>query len=244
MSDIFTKAFNRTRKSDYKRGGRKLSTLNKLFGGGLPKYVAYYSTAQKNYTNGQLQNAFENINKTIELSDIDDWKQYAFKANVLEDLQKYQDAIKSYEIAIDINLDDINVYALYHQIGFCYLSLGNNEKASEFYSYAIDLKSEHPNSEFNPDQEGMDLGILFGVPFKRMHNNRANALKNLGKLNEAIDDCKKSLSYDKNYSNPYVMLSQIFSKAGQEDKAIEYLKIAAQLGNNYAISTLREFGLL
>lgn len=52
--------------------------MSKLFGGGLPIYLGYNSRAQKNYTNGQLQNAFESINKTIELSDIDDWKQYSF----------------------------------------------------------------------------------------------------------------------------------------------------------------------
>lgn len=244
MSTIFEKAFNRSRNSDYKRGGRKISALGKLFGGGIPKYVVYYSKAQESYGAAQYQNSLDLINKTIELSDIDDWKQYAFKANVLEDLQKYQEAIENYEIAIDINLDDINIYALYHQIGFCYLSLGNNEKASEFYGFAIDLKAEHPNSEYNPDQEGMDLGVMLGVPFKRMYNNRANALKNLGELNEAIEDCEKSLSYDKNYSNPYLMLSQIYSKAGQEDKAIEFLKTSAQLGNNSAISTLRQIGLI
>ena len=148
------------------------------------------------------------------------------------------------EKAIDINFDDVNVYALYHQIGYCYLNLQDDQKASEFYGYAIELKSKHPNTEHNPDQEGMDLGVMLGVPFKRMYNNRANAYKNLGLLNEALEDCKKSLSYDKNYSNPYLMLSQIYSKAGKEEKAIEFLKVSAQLGNNSAISTLKQIGLL
>ena len=244
MNTIFEKAFNRSRNSNYKRGGRKLSTLGKLFGGGIPKYVAYYSKAQQSYSAGQYQNSLELINKTIELSDIDDWKQYAFKANVLEDLKNYKGAIENYEKAIDINFDDVNVYALYHQIGYCYLNLQDDQKASEFYGYAIELKSKHPNTEHNPDQEGMDLGVMLCVPFKRMYNNRANAYKNLGLLNEALEDCKKSLSYDKNYSNPYLMLSQIYSKAGQEEKAIEFLKVSAQLGNNSAISTLKQIGLL
>jgi len=240
MSAIFERAFNRSRNSKYKRGGRKISDLGKLLGGGIPKYVVYYNLAQQSYSAGQYQNSLDLINKTIQLSDIDDWKQYAFKANVLEDLKDYKGAIENYEKAIDINLDDVNVYALYHQIGYCYLNLADDQKASNFYSYAIELKTKHPNTEMNPDQEGMDLGVMLGVPFKRMYNNRANANKNLGKLNEAVEDCKKSLTYDKNYSNPYLMLSQIYSQAGQEQKAVEFLKISAQLGNNTAISTLRQ----
>ena len=87
------------------------------------------------------------------------------------------------------------------------------------------------------------MGVLLGVPFKKMYNNRANAFMNIGELDKAFEDCKKSLSFDKGYSNPYLLLSQIYSKAGQEDKAIEFLKISAQLGNKNAIITLEKIGL-
>jgi len=55
-------------------------------------------------------------------------------------------------------------------------------------------------------------------------------LKIKNKLNEAVEDCKQSLQFDQNYSNPYLLLSQIYSSAGQEQEAIKYLKISAQLG--------------
>lgn len=232
--DIFEKAFGVKRNPNYKRGGRKLSDLSKLFSGGTPKYVVFYTIAQQSYANGNLQSALENINKTIELSDIDDWMQYAFKANVLEDLQMFQKAIENYKIAIDINGEDVNRYALYHQIGFCYLNLGDHEKAIKFYTHAIDLKGSHQNSQLNPDQEGINQGILLGVPFKRMYVNRGNSYKTTNKLNEAFEDAKKALSYDKDYSNPYILISQIFSQAGQEDKAVEFMRHAAQLGNRNA----------
>ena len=74
-------------------------------------------------------------------------------------------------------------------------------------------------------------------------SNRANALLNLGQLNESLEDCIKSISYDKNYSNPYFVLLTNYSKAGHENKAIEYLKNSAQLGNRNAQATLREIGL-
>lgn len=235
--NIFTKAFGRNRTAFL----RKRENLNF---GALPEYVIYYKQAIDDYNQQNLNSALLNINRTIEKSDIDDWKHFAFKANVLEDLGNYAEAIKNYEKAIDFAGDDIRIYAQYHQLGFCYLNLGNDQKALEFYTYAIELKKQHPNTSFNEDLEGMDMGVLLGIEFKRMYNNRANALKNLNRLQEALEDCKKALEYDPNYSNPYSMLSQIFSKAGQETKAVKFLRIAAHLGNQYAINTLKKLGYL
>ncbi len=235
--EVFEKAFNRIRQRNSKR-----RTFANLFGGLKTGYLIPYEKAIKDYQSKNLESALQNINVVIGKSDINDWKHYAFRANIFEDLGKYSDAIADYEKAIEFAENDIYVYGLYHQIGFCYLNIGNNLKAVEFYSYAIYLKKEHPNLEHNTDQEGMDMGVLLGVPFKRLYNNRANAYLNIGKLNEAIDDCNKSLEHDINYSNPYLLLSQIFSKAGQESKAIDFLKKSAQLGNKNAILTLRQIG--
>lgn len=234
--ETFEKAFKRTRTMNTKK-----RTFLNLFGGS--NYLSFYNSAINAYKNQNLPSALENINKTIEKSDINDWKHFAFRANVYEDLRKFTDAISNYEKAIELSGNDINVYALYHQIAYCNLNIGNNQKAVEFYNYAIDLKNNHPNNQSNTDTEGMDMGVLLGIPFKRMYSNRANALLNLGQMNESLEDCKKSISYDKNYSNPYFILSTIYSKAGQEDKAIEFLKVSAQLGNRNAQATLREIGL-
>ncbi|MET4084234.1 tetratricopeptide (TPR) repeat protein [Pedobacter sp. UYP30] len=235
--NIFLNAFGRERKPN-----KKKRSFTDLFRAKNLDYVAYFQNATAQYLNGNNQSALTDINLTIENSDINDWQHYAFRGNVYEDLQNYNQAIKDYEQGIEFNSDDLQVYPLYHQIGFCYLSLGNDKKASEFYTYAIDLKKLHPNSAYNKDLEGMDGGIMRGLPFKRMFNNRANAFKNLNKLNEAIEDCKQAITYDQNYSNPYLLLSQIYSVAGQNQEAIKYLKISAQLGNQNAISTLRQLG--
>lgn len=239
--DYFEKAFKRQRNNQYIRGGRKLSDLEKLTKN-PPQYLYYYNAAQESYSNGNYLNGLAMINDAIELSDIDDWKQYAFKANILEDLQKYNEAIQQYELAIDISESDVFVYALYHQIGVCYLSLGLNEKAVEFYTYAIELKKNHPNNGFNLDLEGMNSGTMMGIEFKKMYNNRGNALSNIGQLHQAFSDAKTSLSYDENYSNPYILISLICSKYGQEDKSVEFLQIAASLGNENAKRMLSQLG--
>lgn len=231
----FKIAFGRERTPNEKK-----RTFENLDNGLNSGYLIYYQQATNEYLNGNNTSAFQLINKTIELSDINDWRHFAFRANVFEDLAKYNDAITDYQKAIELAESDINVYALYHQIGFCYLSIGNNQKAKEFYSYALELKKQHPNNQFNEDLEGMDGGVLLGVQFKRIYNNRGNALKNLGELNLAFEDCKKALSYDNQYSNTYLLLSQIFSQAGQESKAKEMLEIAAKLGNQNAIRMLNQ----
>lgn len=235
--DIFQKAFGRIRTTNTKK-----RTFSNMFSGLGTGYILYYQNANNDYLSGNLQSALNNINKTIEKSDINDWKHFAFRGNIYEDLKNYQQAITDYEQAIEYAQSDIEVYALYHQIGFCYLNLNNNEKASEFYTYSIDLKKQHPNTEFNSDQEGMDGGVMLGVPFKRMYNNRGNALMNLGKLNEALENCKLSIDYDRQYSNPYLLLAQIYSKAGQEQEALNFLRTSAQLGNATALSMLRQMG--
>ncbi|BDS09573.1 tetratricopeptide repeat protein [Aureispira anguillae] len=222
----------------------KKRTFGNLFKGLKSNYLKDYQSAIADYNSNNLTSALNNINNTIKKADINDWKHYAFRANLYETSANYNQAIEDYQTAIGYSESDIDVYALYHQIGFCYLSLGNNQKGYEFFSYAIDLKSNHPNSQLNPDQEGMDMGVLLGVTFKKMYVNRGSLLFNMNNLNESLEDCKKSLSYDQNYSNPYMLLAQIFNKAGQEDEAMKYLKISAQLGNRNAISALKQMGLL
>lgn len=235
---IFLTAFGREKKPNIKR-----RSFTDLFRIKNQEYVAYFLNASTQYSNGNNQGALNSINIAIKKSDINDWQHYAFRANIYEDLKNYPQAITDYAQAIEFNSDDIQVYALYHQIGYCYLNLGNNNKASEFYTYAIDLKKLHPNSPYNEDLEGMDNGVMRGLPFKRMYNNRGNAYKNQNRLDEAIADCKQSLTYDSDYSNPYLLLSQIYSIAGREQEAIKYLKTSAQLGNQNAISMLRQLGI-
>lgn len=231
--DVFEKAFLRKRSSLKKT---TLSIFSFLFfrkkrnedGGN------FLILAETSYLHGDNNEALRMIEASIRNGGGYNWRNFAFKANVLEDLQKYSQAIMDYEKAIELSETDEKVYALYHQIGICYLCLGENEKARDFYTYAIVLKNRLKSKNVK-DLEEMNRGVMIGLPFKRLYNNRGNALKNLGKLNEAIDDCQKALSYDNQYSNTYLLLSQIYSQSGQENKAIEMLEKSARLGNQNAI---------
>lgn len=194
-------------------------------------YLLDYQIAESAYLAGDPNKALSYINSTIQKSDISDWRHYAFRANVYEDQNNFTEAITDYNKAIELSNSELSVYQLYHQIGICYLNLGNNKKAEEFYTAAIDIKKKHPNSELNPDLEGMMGGVLMGLPFERLYNNRGNARKNLGKLNEGFEDCRKALEYNPNYSNPYLLAGQIQQQAGNIAEAERLLKEAIRLGN-------------
>ena len=232
--ETFEKAFGRKRIS-----ADKQKTFADISGILNSASFDYFQMATKDYLNGNLHNALSNINKSIDNSEICNWEKCAFRANIYEDLKDFRKAILNYEQAIEYAFDDVLVYALYHQIGYCYVMLNDNPKALEFYTYAIDLKKQHPNTEICPDQEGLNGGVLLGVPLKKMYNNRGNANLNLGRLYETGIDCKAAIDCDKDYSNPYLLMAQVFSKEGKEAEAMNCLEAAASLGNKTAISMLQ-----
>ena len=203
-------------------------------------YLLDYQIAESAYLAGDLNKALSYINSTIQKSDISDWRHYAFRANVYEDQNNFTEAITDYNKAIELSNSELSVYQLYHQIGICYLNLGNNKKAEEFYTAAIDIKKKHPNSELNPDLEGMMGGVLMGLPFERLYNNRGNARKNLGKLNEGFEDCRKALEYNPNYSNPYLLAGQIQQQAGNFDEAVKLINHSIKLGNQNGHKVLKD----
>lgn len=234
---FFEKAFLRKRSSLEQT---KKSIFNSLFFGkkGNQDSNKFFILAETSYLHGNNKEAIKMIEACIENGGNNEWKNFAFKANVLEDLKEYREAIKLYEMAIELSDTDETVYALYHQIGFCYLNLGNNDKAKEFYTYAIELKGKLIFTKGMKDKECMDGGVMLGLPFKRMYNNRGNAYKNMGDYSLAIKDCKKAIKYDEDYPNPYLLLSQIYSLQGNEEESYENLEYAAILGNQYSIETI------
>ena len=95
---------------------------------------------------------------------------------------------------------------------------------------------------YKEDIEGIDNGVLLGKKFEQMYVNRGNSLKNIGKLEDARQDCISAIECNRHYSNPYLLLSQIFDLAGQKDKSMEILKHASNMGNQNAIRIYRNGG--
>src|SRR5690606_21674969 len=79
--------------------------------------------------------------------------------------------------------------------------------------------------------EGMMGGVLMGLPFERLYNNRGNARKNLGRLQEGFEDCEKAIEYNPGYSNSYLLAGQIKQLAGKLDEAVHFLNHSIKRGN-------------
>ncbi len=245
IMNFFEKAFHQQRTSNTRK--RDLNQLEGVFDL-KNSYLPYYFSATKAFEGNDKNSALAYMNETINRSDIDDWKHFALKAIILKDLEKYSDAIDNYKIAIDFNGEDNFLYAFYHEIGYCYLMLKNNLKAIEFITYAIDLKISINTLIPDNKVEGVILeyglsNINLDMPLKRMYINRASSYLNINKLQNSFEDCKNALKYDQKYSNAYLCLSQIYGKAGDEEKCITFLRVAAHLGNVNAVSLLNELDL-
>ncbi len=228
-----------------------MSIFKKLFGKDKPSEItptpapqlvakpAYnpesdYNNAFDAYANGNLPLSLKLIENIFSIVDKPQMKHYAFRANIFEDMNNHTKAISDYESAISLAPNPHNAYQFYHQIGFNYLSLKSNEQAEKFYTKAIDLKSVHPNSASDPDKEVFDEGIMKGLTFARMYNNRGNARKNQGKLDEAFEDCRKAIELEPNYSNPYLLTGQLFELKGNYSEAIKWVEKSIALGNQSA----------
>lgn len=223
---IFKKLFGFEKKEN-----TNTRTFSNLVRGLNNGYIVDFQLANNAYLANNKTVAFELINSTIRKSDISDWQHYAFRANILEEQGNYTEAITDYNKAIECSNSELSVYQLYHQIGYCYLMLDNNKKAEEFYTASLEIKKRHPNTELYPDLEGMNGGVLIGVTFEKIYNNRGNARKNLGNLNDAFEDCRKAIEFNPSYSNPYLLAGQIQQLAGNNDEAIRLVNQSINLGN-------------
>jgi len=233
--EIFEKAFGKRKPENLKR-----RTFRNILSGFKSNYLHDYQKAISDYSVKDFQSALKNINSTIKRSDINDWRHYAFRANIYEEKGNFKEAIIDYERAISYSLDDMEVYALYHQIGFCYLSIENNQKAKDFFSWSLDLKLQHPNYGHNPDQEGMDMGVLLGVPLRKIYNNIGNANYRLENISDSISNCLAAINEDKNYSFPYFLLGQIYAHKKDVENSKKYFKKSAELGHSLGLQYFKK----
>jgi len=191
------------------------------------------------FLNNDVYNALIGINNCIEFRSKKKWEYFVFKACCLEYLQEFNKAIECYEIAIELIGPNKNMYALYHQIGYCYFNLNKDHKAIEFYTNALQFKRGIHTKKKEDFQDAIG-DVLLSVSLQRIYYNRANSLKNRGNLNDAIKDCKKAISIDEHNSNPYLLLSTIYTLKRDKEKALEFLKIAVRQGNSLAQIKMNE----
>ena len=163
---------------------------------------------------------------------VDRERLYTRFAALLYNVKKYDDAILYNQKALDINVRergvlDENSFTNRRRMATCYFTVGNFQKAYELYAENLRLRLE------NPPQEAVNLG--------RAQMHAANALKALGRLDEALTLYERSREYivdDDSNAIGLAMLDEevadLYERMGNAILAKDYLKEALDLYTKFS----------
>jgi len=143
-------------------------------------------------------------------------------------------AIGQFERVLRINP---NSYRAWDNLGLCWEADGENEKATAHFLHAIKLvEKDHPEYDWAYANLA-DLLVKTGDPkhafaaaakaANRNPNSARNfyigakALEKLGKTELSLNWSQRAAALDPSYSEPQYLLSRIYHRLGQEDKAEE-----------------------
>jgi tetratricopeptide (TPR) repeat protein len=141
------------------------------------------------------QEAIPDLNRSLELEP-KSHEAYFFRALALEKTGSPDKALPDYSSALQLN--PRYAEAMYSR-GTLHYNAGRFNEAIADYSAALSIASAQ-----------MQPTIL---------NNRANALIQLGKLDDALNDANQALSLNPNYTFGYRTRAMIYTRLGQPDKA-------------------------
>ena len=208
LADIYVKKY------DFKMA---LSIYEKLIASDYQKPESYYLRAlfYKNVTqNYNLSHG--DLSKALELSKVENSNSKAkylyIRAIVNTKLEKFNNAIEDFSKALEINSkiefwkDDY----IYSQIGNCYASLGNIEKA---------LINHNKEISFNESASAYAGRAIF---YNLFLNDYVNAKM----------DFQKALSIDSKSDNINILYLKFLYDNKEFDEALEYIKTASKLDTN------------
>ena len=159
------------------------------------------STVYKNYCpalyfSGKQDQAITCLKEHIQLNPYD-YILYNSLGNYLFTMGKYQEAIKNYNIAIQIKSDYVDAF---YNIAICYEAIGKMNDAKEKYEQILLIKPDHFNAL----------------------NNLGNILMSFDRLEQAIIFFKKALKANNNIPVIYFNLGVAYKNTRQSDNAIYY----------------------
>ena len=173
---------------------------------------------------------------------------YIYKASYYMDLENYDEAIKSYLKAIEINNEVYgNKKDEYFNVAYCYLQLENFKEAKKylFLSQKTNenkIKNYFENGVSACEENGIgaqEYLIDFSKVFKELKNKFIDINYYLGICNielnnyeEAIKNFDVCIKYDNKFVDGYYYKGIAYSKLKKCQKAIENYKKAIECDNN------------
>jgi protein O-mannosyl-transferase len=167
---------------------------------------------------------------------------WLYKGITLDNLKRYEEAIKCYDESIKITPD---LYRTWYNKGCTLVKLGKNEEGIVCYDEAIKLKSDNPDTwtnkgialvhlkKYDEAIECYNNALKININDDQAWNNKGNALFHLGRFEEAIKNYEKSLELrTDNYDAWNNKGSALFS-LGLLDEAIKCYNKTLELKPDY-----------
>ena len=162
--------------------------------------------------------------------------------NAFKDLKRYEDAIASYNKAIEI---DINYAEIHNNKGNALKSLERYDEAIESYDKAIKIKSDYAFAYNNKGNalknlerydeaiESYDKAIKINPNYIEAHHNKGNILKDLKRFDESISSYDKAIEINPDYYFSFNNRGIIFQHLNHFEKALASYDKAIEINPNY-----------
>jgi tetratricopeptide (TPR) repeat protein len=155
---------------------------------------------------------------------------YIEKGKLLEKLGRINQAIDNYEYSL--NFSDPNAF-VYHRIGLCHLSLGNDRLAIKYFKESVKLEPNHEKSwlaltdilvdskEYVKAQYYIRKSLQSNADSAVLWKKSAQVHFYLSFYEETIEGCKNAIDLGNNDTETWTLWMDAFLLASEWNKAIE-----------------------
>ena len=180
------------------------------------------------YQRGDLETAQQLISQAIK-SDPRQPQFHSNLGNILQDQERFDEAIASYEKAIAINPEFPEAH---NNLGNATLACGCPEQAVASFKRALTLRPDYIEANNNLGNALKDLGhfkeainclrqaINLNPTYADAHHNLACALFEIGQDEEAIESCQQAIALKPDMINAWINLAVIYQKTGAKKESL------------------------
>jgi tetratricopeptide (TPR) repeat protein len=194
--------------------------------------------AVKYYQMGDYSSALSHLDQAIKTNP-DHYFLFKLRAKIKEDSGNADGAILDYKESLSVSTSDS--YSAYNQIAINYLTLKEFERALLAFDIAIELKESLLNNGIDETVIPSHVdGVPYNIDGEKMYTNRANVKLSLEDYQGCLNDCKKAIEINPDYSNSYFIAGLLFSKLDINEESLKALKKAESLGHTQATYIIQE----
>jgi tetratricopeptide (TPR) repeat protein len=206
-----------------------------------PYLLAYYLFY--NYNEDDKESAMDMIHYALtHPPKDDDAMAYNLEGNILFEEKKYEEAIKSYKKAIELDSKSPDAY---NNWAYTLNVLGKTDSAIDLYKKSIGI---NPNYYYTyhywglalADQEKydeafqmFDKSIKLNPEYSDVYIDYGSTLFKLQKYDEAIDKFKTAIELDPKFSETYYLLGKVYLEQKKYNTAIDMFEKATKLNSKY-----------